>query len=227
MCGRFTTRLTPAELVQAFGLAGVDESVAGALPVRFNIAPRQMVPVVSNHGPRVLRAFRWGLVPWWAKDIKTGDRLINARVETLGQRPAFRAGERNRCLVLADGFYEWKHEAGRKLPFFFELEGGAPFAFAGMWDRWHDPAGETLHSCVLLTRSSVGEVARVHDRMPIVLPRRLYDTWLEPGPVPLSEWRRRLRDLEPPFIARPISTYVNVVEHEGPECLAAPPPSPA
>ncbi|HXX32175.1 MAG TPA: SOS response-associated peptidase [Myxococcaceae bacterium] len=226
MCGRFTTRLTPAELVEAFGLAGVEEAPARALPARFNISPRQDVPVVTNQGPRLLRAFRWGLVPWWAKDLRTGDRLINARIESLGQRPAFRAGERNRCLVLADGFYEWKRERGRKQPFFFELEGAAPFAFAGIWDRWHEPAGTTLHSCLLLTQAATGEVARVHDRMPIVLPRRLYETWLSPEAVPLAVWKERLRKLSPPFRSRRVSPYVNVAEHEGPGCLAPPPASP-
>jgi putative SOS response-associated peptidase YedK len=223
MCGRFTTRLTPAELIEAFGLSGADPSLSEALPPRFNVAPRQAVPVVSNRGPRILHAFRWGLVPWWAKDVRAGDRLINARIETLGQRAAFRSGEKNRCLVLADGFYEWKREGARKQPFFFELVGSAPFAFAGVWDRWRDPAGEVLHSCALLTQRAVGEAARVHDRMPVVLPKRLYDEWLAPGPVPLDGWRRTLAGLEPPFLARPVSSYVNAAAHEGPECLVPPP----
>jgi putative SOS response-associated peptidase YedK len=227
MCGRFTTRLTPAELIEAFGLAGGDEALSEALPPRFNVAPRQPVPVVTNQGPRILRAFRWGLVPWWAKDVRTGDRLINARIETLAQRPAFRIGAKNRCLVLADGFYEWKHEGPRKQPFFFELAGGAPFAFAGLWDRWRDPDGQVLHSCVLLTQPAVGEMVRVHDRMPVVLPKRLYDVWLAPGAVPLDGWKKRLGRLEPPFLARPVSTYVNTVAHEGPECLLPEPPTAA
>jgi putative SOS response-associated peptidase YedK len=222
MCGRFTTRLTPAELVEAFGLAGMDEALAQALPPRFNVAPRQPVPVVTNHGPRLLRAFRWGLVPWWAKDVRAGDRLINARLETLGQRPAFRSGEKNRCLVLADGFYEWKREGPRKLPFFFELEGAAPFAFAGLWDSWRTPEGDTLHTCLLLTQPALGAVAPVHGRMPVVLPKRLYPTWLTPEAVPLDSWRATLAGLEPPFLARPVSTYVNAAAHEGPDCLAAP-----
>jgi putative SOS response-associated peptidase YedK len=222
MCGRFTTRLTPAELVEAFGLAGLDDALAQALPPRFNVAPRQSVPVVTNHGPRLLRAFRWGLVPWWAKDVRAGDRLINARIETLGERPAFRSGEKNRCLVLADGFYEWKREGPRKLPFFFELQGGAPFAFAGLWDRWRTPEGDTLHSCLLLTQPAAGVVASVHDRMPVVLPKRLYEDWLTPAAVPLDSWQPRLSRLVPPFLARPVSTFVNIAAHEGPECLAAP-----
>jgi putative SOS response-associated peptidase YedK len=223
MCGRFTTRLTPAELIEAFGLVGADASLADALPVRFNVAPRQPVPVVSNQGPRVLHAFRWGLVPWWAKDLRAGDRLINARLETLAGRPAFRGGERNRCLVLADGFYEWQRAGARRTPFFLELAGGAPFAFAGLWDRWRDPAGASVYSCVLLTQPAVGEAARVHDRMPVVLPKRLHAEWLAPGAVPLDAWPERLGRLEPPFLARPVSSYVNVAAHEGPECLAPPP----
>ena len=224
MCGRFTTRLTPAELVEAFGLAGMDASLGDALPVRFNIAPRQPVPVVSNRAPQLLQAFRWGLIPWWAKDVKIGDRLINARIESLGQRRAFESGTEKRCLVLADGFYEWKRTGGRKQPFFFELEGSAPFAFAGLWDSWRTPSGEKLRTCTLLTQPAVGAMAPVHDRMPVVLPKRLYPVWLEPEAVPLSQWKRKLQGLEPPFLARPVSGYVNVAAHEGPECLLPPGP---
>ncbi len=225
MCGRFTTRLTPAELIEAFGLTGADAALAEALPPRFNVAPRQPVPVVSNRAPRLLQAFRWGLVPWWAKDLRAGDHLINARLESLDQRRAFASGERHRCLVLADGFYEWKRAGPRKQPFFLELPGSAPFAFAGLWDRWRSPSGDTVYSCVLLTQPAVGEVAAVHDRMPVVLPKRLYAEWLAPGPVPLSAWATPLGSLVPPFTARPVSSYVNAAAHEGPECLLPPPPA--
>jgi len=225
MCGRFTSRLTPAELIEAFGLAGADAELASALPPRFNIAPRQPVPVVTNRAPKLLQAFRWGLVPWWAKELSIGDRLINARIESVGSRRAFASGERHRCLVLADGFYEWKREGPRKQAFFLELQGGAPFAFAGLWDRWHAPSGETVHSCVLLTQPSVGEVAALHNRMPVVLPKRRYEEWLSPDSIPLSSWEHRLGSLTPPFHARPVSGYVNIAAHEGPECLLPPPPA--
>jgi putative SOS response-associated peptidase YedK len=224
MCGRFTTRLTPAELIEAFGLAGADAALAAALPPRFNIAPRQPVPVVSNQAPRILQAFRWGLVPWWAKDVRAGDRLINARLETLGQRRAFASGEKNRCLVLADGFYEWKREGPRKQPFFFELPGSAPFAFAGLWDSWRDTStGDTVRSCVLLTQAATGAMASIHDRMPVVLPKRLYQEWLAPSAIALGSWQQELGALEAPFLARPVSSYVNVAAHEGPECLVPAP----
>jgi len=225
MCGRFTTRLTPAELIEAFGLAGADAALAQALPPRFNVAPRQPVPVVSNRAPQLLQAFRWGLVPWWAKDLRAGDHLINARIETLGRRRAFASGERRRCLVLADGFYEWRRDGGRTQPFFFELSGSAPFAFAGLWDRWHSPSGDTVQSCVVLTQPAVGEVAAIHDRMPVVLPKRLYREWLSPDAVPLDSWDHRLGVLTPPFTGRPVSPYVNAAAHEGPECLLPPPPA--
>jgi putative SOS response-associated peptidase YedK len=224
MCGRFTTRLTPAELIEAFGLAGADAALAAALPPRFNIAPRQPVPVVSNRTPRTLQAFRWGLVPWWAKDLRAGDRLINARLETLGQRRAFASGEEKRCLVLADGFYEWRREGTRKQPFFFELPGSAPFAFAGLWDSWRDTStGTTVRSCALLTQAATGAMASIHDRMPVVLPKRLYPVWLAPTAVALESWQEELGALEAPFLARPVSSYVNVAAHEGPECLVPAP----
>jgi putative SOS response-associated peptidase YedK len=159
-------------------------------------------------------------VPFWAKDLRAGDRLINARIETLGERRAFATGERHRCLVLADGFYEWKRAGARKQPFFFELAGSAPFAFAGLWDRWRDSAtGSTVHSCVLLTQAAAGTVASVHDRMPVVLPKRLYAVWLAPEPVPLVHWQTEFAGLAPPFVARPVSSYVNTAAHEGPECV--------
>jgi putative SOS response-associated peptidase YedK len=220
MCGRFTTRLTPAELVEAFGLAGMDVALQQSIPPRFNIAPRQPVPVVSNRAPRTLQAFRWGLVPWWAKDLRAGDRLINARIETLADRRAFASGETKRCLVLADGFYEWKRDGARKQPFFFELKDSAPFAFAALWDRWRDKATQdAVDSCVLLTQRAVGPVAAIHDRMPVVLPKRLYATWLSAEAVPLRSWKQTFASLEPPFLARPVSSYVNTAAHEGPECL--------
>ena len=150
------------------------------------------MPVIGNNRPQRLSAFRWGLVPWWAKDLKMGDRFINARIEDLPRRAAFKSGETRRCLVLADGFYEWKREGKRKAPWFFELEDHRPFAFAGIWDSWKQPDGARLLSCTLLTTQAAGLPATVHDRMPVVLPRDLYATWLSREAIPLETWAPRL-----------------------------------
>jgi putative SOS response-associated peptidase YedK len=140
--------------------------------------------------------------------------------EALGERRAFASGERHRCLVLADGFYEWKRDGVRKQPFFFELPNGTPFAFAGLWDRWRDKTtGDAVYSCTLLTQPAAGTVASVHNRMPVVLPKRLYETWLAEKAVPLVHWQEAFSGLAPPFLARPVSPYVNTAAHEGPECL--------
>jgi len=221
MCGRFSDRLDTSDLVEAFGLDGADED----LPARFNIAPRALVPVIANNRPRRLSAFRWGLVPWWAKDLKMGDRFINARIEDLSRRAAFKSGETRRCLVLADGFYEWKREGKRKAPWFFELEDHRPFGFAGIWDSWKQPDGTRLLSCTLLTTQAAGLPGTVHDRMPVVLPRELYGTWLSREVIPLETWAPRLAEVVPPWVGRPVSPYVNSADHEGAECIA-PPPAP-
>lgn len=221
MCGRFTDRLDAAQLVEAFGLEGADQD----LPARFNVAPRALVPVVSTARPGRLSACRWGLVPSWARDPRIGDRLVNARIEDLARRPAFRAGETQRCLVLADGFYEWLRQGGRKLPWFFELPDHRPFAFAGLWDRWTAPDGSPLHTCVLLTTAAAGAPAAVHDRMPVVLQVELYPRWLSADRVPLDRWAGELAGVRPPWVGRQVSTYVNSANHEGEACLA-PPESP-
>lgn len=219
MCGRFADRLDASQLVEAFGLEGADEE----LPARFNIAPRAQVPVIANDRPRRLSGARWGLVPSWAKDPRLGDRLVNARLEDLSRRPAFQAGETRRCVVLADGFYEWLRQDGRALPWFFELPDHRPFGFAGLWDTWTEPDGAVLRSCVLLTMPAAGAPAAVHDRMPVVLPFELYPRWLSGERVALERWARVLGAVHPPWVGRQVSTFVNSAEHEGQGCLAAPP----
>ena len=151
-----------------------------------------------------------------------GDRLVNARIEDLGRRPAFQAGETRRCLVLADGFYEWLRQGGRKLPWFFELPDHRPFGFAGLWDEWTGPEGAVTRSCVILTTRATGAPAAVHDRMPVVLPLGLYPRWLSGERIGLEGWADALAGVHPPWVGRPVSTYVNSADHEGEACLARP-----
>lgn len=179
---QFEAEMLEAELTES----GLD------LRPRYNIAPSQQIAVVrksesggehAGNFSREVRAMRWGLVPSWAKDPKTGFKMINARGETVLEKPAYReAFKRRRCLIPADGFYEWQTEGRRKTPFRFALADGSPFAFAGIWERWKQPDGRWLESCSILTTSANDLVRGIHDRMPVILDRRHYDAWLTAPP---------------------------------------------
>jgi putative SOS response-associated peptidase YedK len=182
MCGRYT--LTSIDgLIEEFGLIQQPLSFTP----RFNIAPSQSVPVIDNRprDQRVLTCMRWGLIPYWAKDPTIGNKLINARRETAAEKPAFRdALRRRRCLIVADGFYEWKREGKHKTPLYVHRQSRGPMAFAGLWERWRTPDGNVLHSFAILTTDANELMAPVHDRMPVIVDRADYDRWLEPSPLP-------------------------------------------
>jgi putative SOS response-associated peptidase YedK len=181
VCGRFGLFVTPEVLEEYFGLA---EPVAIALPARYNLTPGQAVAAVREHdGRRRLDALAWGLVPFWAKDAAIGRRLINARLESLAEKPAFReAASRRRCLIPASGFYEWgAADRGRKKQPYFVAPVGEPLlALAGLWERWGTPAGERLETCVIVTVAANPELAAIHDRMPLLVPRSAHAMWLDP-----------------------------------------------
>jgi len=177
MCGRFAF-YSPAEATAAlFGAAGSLD-----IGPRYNIAPTQDIAAIRDAGGegRELVALRWGLVPFWAKDPAIGNRMINARAETVAEKPAFRAAyRRRRCLVLADGFYEWHREGTVKIPYFISLASGAPFAFAGLWEHWRNEAtDESLQTATLVTTQANDFLARLHHRMPVILDRDRADRWL-------------------------------------------------
>jgi putative SOS response-associated peptidase YedK len=179
MCGRYTLTSSPATVATVFDL----DVVPDYLP-RYNVCPTQEAPVVRVLEPgagRRLDLVRWGLVPFWADDPSIGNRMINARAETAADKPAFRdAFRRRRCLVVSDGFYEWKKEAAGKQPYWIHRPDGRPFAYAGLWSRW-DKAGEPLDTFTILTRDAHPDVAAVHDRMPVVLERDAWTPWLDPS----------------------------------------------
>ncbi len=208
MCGRFAF-YSPAEATAAlFG-------VSGALPVepRFNIAPTQYVAAVREGGDakRELVMLRWGLVPFWAKDPSIGNRMINARAETVAEKPAYRAAYRHRrCLVLADGFYEWHRGGDAKVPWFVSLASDEPFALAGLWEQWHDrDSGDELQTTTLLTTEANAFMAPLHHRMPVILTPESADTWLASGGRLLASWSApRLR-------AWPVDRRVNNARNEG------------
>jgi putative SOS response-associated peptidase YedK len=217
MCGRYTLT-TPNEALEA-------EFELGALPEglrpRYNIAPTQEVAVVPNRPERRLELFRWGLVPSWAKDPAIGNRMINARAETLPEKPSFRTALlRRRCLIPADGFYEWKKEGGRKTPMYIRLKSRRPFAFAGLWEVWTPPGGEPLHTCTIITTAPNDLCAAIHDRMPAILPPDAWARWLAPEP----QGAQALVPLLTPFPAElmeayPVQPLVNSPANDLPECI--------
>ncbi len=215
MCGRMT--LTTAEgIVDELGVAA-----PALFTPRYNIAPSQPLLVVANRAERALEEMRWGLVPSWADDPSIGNRMINARAESLADKPAFRdAFTRRRCLVLADGFYEWKREGKRSMPFYYHRRDRRPFAFAGLWERWKQPDGSWLLSCAVITGEPNRLVEPIHDRMPVIIDPADYPRWLSPGAVPPEALGDLLHPPAPePYELYPVATLVNSPENDSPQCV--------
>lgn len=218
MCGRFTLSQPAAAIASAFQLEEIPN-----LEPQYNIAPTQLVPTIlqTEQGKRQLQMCRWGLIPAWAKDTSMGTRLINARAETVNEKPSFRSAFRQRrCLVVADGFYEWQHQAGKKQPFYFRLQNGQPFAFAGLWERWKSPDAEIIESCTILTTEANELLRPIHERMPVILNPDDYNLWLDPT-VQTSE---KLQQLLHPYpteamTSYAVSTKVNNPHNNTPECI--------
>lgn len=227
MCGRFTLTIDPADLQDAF--YWVDFSNIDFSP-RYNIAPTQPVAVVPNTGENKLDFFLWGLIPSWARDPKIGSRLINARSETLAEKPSFRAAyRRRRCLILADGFYEWQKVTGSKtkIPTYIRLKSGAPFAFAGLWEDWHSPDGSQILSCTIITTRPNEVLKPIHSRMPVILPPAAYELWLDPAEKTSGQLQHLLRPYPSEGIeAYPVSRLVNNPRNDSPGCVLPPPSVP-
>jgi putative SOS response-associated peptidase YedK len=208
MCGRFTLTVDPDELQQQFGLAAPPPA---DLAPRYNIAPSQAVAVIPNEPERTLQLFQWGLIPSWAKDPKIGYKMINARAETLAEKPSFRSAlKRRRCLVVADGFYEWKKDGKSKQPMYITLKDGRPFAFAGLWEVWRNPKDELIKTCTIITTEPNELLAEIHNRMPAILPPDAYDQWLTPGDLDAAPALALLAPYDARLMrAVPVSTAVN------------------
>jgi len=219
MCGRFGQTATAAELAAAFEASW--QCAEPELP-RYNVAPTQHVPILlSAGGLRVLDVFRWGLIPWWAKDASIGNKMINARAETVVEKPAYRSAfERRRCLVPATGFYEWKKTPDGKVPHWIYPADGAPLTFAGVWESWR-PAkdAEPVLSFTILTTTPSADVAALHDRMPVVVAREDRDAWLG-AETPPADLVSLLRPAPDGLLrAHPVSTAVNRPAVDGPELI--------
>ncbi|MDI6769188.1 MAG: SOS response-associated peptidase [Anaerolineales bacterium] len=227
MCGRFALTVDPADLQDAFP----EFTFPGQFAPRFNIAPTQPVLVIPNDGTGKADFFVWGLIPSWAKDPSIGARMINARAETLAEKPSFRTAYRyRRCLILADGFFEWQtlttnaSQIGSKvkIPHYIRLKSGRPFAFAGLWEDWRQrmPDGSQVKSATIITTQPNELIARLHNRMPVILPPETYARWLEPSPRQPAD----LQGLLSPYPSEemsvyPVSTLVNSPANDRPECI--------
>ena len=220
MCGRYTLKAGGRELSDLFGLSEEPEMIEP----RYNIAPTQQIPVVledSSNGDRTLEMMHWGLIPSWAKDPSVGARMINARAETVSEKPSYRSAfKRRRCLIVADGFYEWKKTADGKQPYYLRLGSGDPFGFAGLWESWSMDGGEEMRSATIITTEPNEVAAEIHNRMPVILPPDLYDAWLEPD----NEDREELLSMLAPYPAEemeayPVSKRVNRPANDEPSVL--------
>jgi putative SOS response-associated peptidase YedK len=242
VCGRFVTASSPALIADRFAVDEVDATVAPDPEPDYNVSPRRNVLAVrEREGQRVLSRLRWGLVPSWAKDLKVGDRMINARAETVASKPAYkRAFANKRCLIPADGFYEWKAGARggggatagakpKKQPYFIHRRDGEPMAFAGLWEVWKVPddveeVGDDgwLRSCVIVTTTANEVLEPIHNRMPVILPESAWQRWLDPEEHDVDALASLLVPAPATLLeAYPVSTTVNNARNNGPELARA------
>jgi putative SOS response-associated peptidase YedK len=217
VCGRFAQKSPAKKVAKQFKVEEVPP-----LAERYNVAPTQAIlGIREGGGAREATFFKWGLVPRWAKDPAIGNKLINARSETVTEKPSFReAFARRRCLIPADGFYEWQRSGGRKLPFFFRMRDESPFGFAGLWERWEGEGGEVIDSCTILTTEANKVLRPVHDRMPVIVHPEDYSLWLEGD----ERERTLLMELLRPYPAEemagyPVSPLVNSPNNRGAELI--------
>lgn len=230
MCGRYTLFASPEEVAGVFNLPLPDVTQVLEGGPRYNIAPTSEVAVIrwsgADTGPELAR-LRWGLVPHWAKETKSGPLLINARGETVADKPAFRSSFRSRrCLLIANGFFEWQKLLDRKQPHYFQVDDGALFVFAGIWDRWERGGGdsEAIESCAIITTRANELTKLVHERMPVILSQESWDTWIRDEQYDRT-LQHALRSLIYPFpetrmSAVPVSTVVNSARNDTPDCVA-------
>ncbi len=219
MCGRFT--LTSSEEQISAILPGI--MFHDPIVPRYNVAPTQPIAAIANDGSNEVRQLRWGLIPSWAKDASIGSRMINARAESVADKPSYRTPLRKRrCLILADGFYEWKKlpKGKGKTPMYVRLRSGRPFAFAGLWDRWRSPDGEDVPSATIITTDANELLADVHDRMPVILAPDAYDLWLSPREPVVEELLGCLKPYPSDEMEMyAVSTMVNKSTADEPACI--------
>lgn len=221
MCGRYSLTRKEAELVERFGIEQLLVENEALRP-RYNIAPTQMVPVILDQdGERVLAEMKWGLIPFWAKDPKKTKPIINARSESIAEKPFFKqAANMRRCLIPANGFYEWKKANKEKIPLFIHMENQQLFAFAGLWDQWKSPEGELLRSCTIITTEANDKMSPVHDRMPVIVRPEHEAIWLDSSIKDIEKLRAVLEPLENSALDMyRVSSEVNSPRKDVPELI--------
>lgn len=220
MCGRYTITVLARQLMQRFRAEMFEEVIDALSRPRYNAAPTQRLPVITSEPLRRLDALRWGLIPSWSKDAQIGNRLINARIETLAEKPSFRnALKKRRCLVPADGYYEWKKTPRGKQPMRITPAEGGVVAFAGLWETWKPPDGEPIRSFTIVTTAAAESVREIHDRMPVILDAAMEDRWLDPAEDPPKLLPDILASVVTEFDARPVSRRVNSPSNDDPDVL--------
>ena len=222
MCGRFTLHHSTEQVAERFTV----QQVLFPLEARYNIAPAQAVPVVANSptaGVRWMEAMKWGLVPFWAKNPEIGNRLINARAETIAEKPSYKqALKRRRCIVPGDGFYEWKAESGARIPHHIRRRDGELFGFAGLWEEWEAPDGSPLRTCAIITVAPNELMAPIHNRMPAILRSEDEAAWLDPEFQNTDAIVALLQAYPAENMqAYPVSRYVNAPQNDDESCLEA------
>lgn len=217
MCGRFTLTVDIDTVARAFGVAPSVQSTP-----RYNVAPTQNVVAILRDETKHLDFLRWGLIPSWAKEESIGAKMINARAETLAEKPSFkRLLQGRRCLIVADGFYEWRQEAGGKTPMYFTLPDHEPFAFAGLWDVWRQPDGQPLRTCTIITTEPNAVVAPVHNRMPVILTTDAQEEWLDPSQHDSHVLQQLLKAYTASeMLARPVSRKINSPQYDSADLIA-------
>lgn len=217
MCGRFTLHHNTSQIALRFE---VQERLAD-IAERYHIAPTQPIAAVTVNSPRTLQMMRWGLIPSWAKDPAIGNKMINARAETLPEKPSYRTAlRRRRCLIPSDGFYEWQLEGKGKQPMYIHRKDGELFAFAGLWDEWHSPEGETVRSCTIITTTPNDLMAPIHNRMPAILRPDEEAEWLDMSVTEVEAILSLLRPYPAEELeAYPVSRLVNTPMNDEAECI--------
>ncbi len=217
MCGRFTRSQTIDEIAEAFFADIVEADLAPS----YNVAPTQNIVTIAGNSVKRLSAMRWGLIPSWAKDDSIASKLINARAETVAEKPSFReAFKKRRCLIIADGFYEWKKAGTEKIPHYIRLKSQEPFAFAGLFDHWEAPEGKMLTTCTIITTEANELMSNLHERMPVILPRERYELWLDASVKDAQALKSMLEPFSADLMeAYPVSRLVNSPSNNSPKCI--------
>lgn len=218
MCGRFTlARELDVQFIFRFSANDIKN-----FKPRYNIAPTQQIPAVIS-GTTTISSLRWGLIPSWAKDISIGNRMINARAESLSEKPSFKkAFSERRCLILADGFYEWKKDEKKKQPFYIRMKGGRTFCFAGLWERWTSHEGEVIESATIITTEANDLIKPIHDRMPVIIKDDEYSKWLDSNQKNTEELKKSLVSYSSDSMeVIAVSDFVNKPTHDSEKCIEA------